>query len=191
MHGKRTLKTLFKVAFMVFQSLLFITGIGMLQGALVLYIKARKLFGVSAKFLVYSTILCLMLVTSAMAGFKAVRSKKRWAVALYIVLILSAINMEALLIMKFPALTDHVKKTGKNLWRKIDENQRIAIEESFGCCGLEASDRKASCGNKVPCLRVFHKTAWGVRGFAEKILILLIFTESLSTGLLCLLKLRK
>lgn len=191
MHGKRTLKTVFKVAFLIFQSLLFITGVGLLLATLTFYAKGRKLFSLSAKVLVYLSILCTMLVVSAVSGFRTIGSKERWTVALYIVLILTAINMEALLIMKFPAMTDHVKKTGTSFWQRISEDQRIAIEKSFGCCGLDSSGRKVSCGNQPPCLRMFYKTAWGFRSFAEKTLILLVFGQSLSIGLLCLLKLRK
>eukprot|EP00866_Antonospora_locustae_P002074 jgi/Antlo1/2074/2092 len=191
MHGKKTLETMFKVGFMLFQSVLFIVGVSLFITSLVFYLNARSILNMSAKMLVYSVILCTLLVSSSISGFKAINSRERWLIALYVILTLTLINLESLFIMKFPALTDNVRKSSKAFWQRIDSNQRAMLEENFGCCGFDSENREKRCAGMKQCSNMFYKVARGFRNIAEKILILLIFSESLSVGLLCLLRLRK
>lgn len=191
MHGKDTMKAFFKVSFMLVQFGLFVVGIGLLISSLTLYIKVRKLFSVPARMFVYLAILCALLISTSMAGFKTISSKERWTIALYVILVLTLINMESLLIAKFPRLTEHVKKASKGFWERSGDGKRSALEERFSCCGFDRASAGAACEGRRPCITVFTRFAWGLRNVSEKILILLILSESLSAGLLCLLRLRK
>lgn len=182
---------MFKVGFMLFQSVLFIIGVALFITSLVFYLNARTILSISAKMLVYLVILCALLVSSSISGFKTINSKERWLIALYIILTLTLINLESLFIMKFPALTENVRKDSKAFWQRIDSNQRAMLEENFGCCGFDSESKEKRCAGMKQCSNMFYKVARGFRNIAEKILILLIFSESLSVGLLCLLRLRK
>ncbi|KAL0266067.1 UNVERIFIED_CONTAM: hypothetical protein PYX00_011784 [Menopon gallinae] len=128
---------------------------------------------------------------SSISGFKTINSKERWLIALYIILTLTLINLESLFILKFPALTENVRKSSKVFWQRIDNNQRAMLEENFGCCGFDAENREKRCDGMKQCANMFYKVARGFRNIGERVLILLIFSESLSVGLLCLLRLRK
>ncbi|KCZ77478.1 hypothetical protein H311_01511, partial [Anncaliia algerae PRA109] len=114
-----------------------------------------------------------------------------YKVSLYIIAIITLVNFQAISLVKSSQLTENIHNVSKKFWSKIDSNQKILVEESLDCCGFSEKDDRTKCKNRQPCLKVFAQVAKGFKNIAMRTIILLIFCESLSIALICLLKLRK
>lgn len=186
MHGRKTIKSITRVAFLVLQSLIFIFGIGLLFGISIVFFKEKALFGLSYSFLLLTVLICLFHVATASTGIFCLLSHKKYKVGLFIVVAICLINLQVFVLQKMPKITEEVDKTATSLWNRMSEKQKASIEVNLNCCG----DGRKDC-RSVSCSVVFRRIARGIRKTATKFLVTMVFVESLSVGLICVLKLRK
>lgn len=191
MLGYKSLKTIFRLLFLLFQAFLFISGVAIFITTLSIYLKERKLLNLSGSIIFYSALICSLHLTGAIAGFFSIKSKRSYKVTLYIISIITLMNLQAITIVKSSQLTENIHPISKKFWNKIDDHQKMLVEESLNCCGFSELDKREKCKGRQPCLKTFVQVSKGFKNIAMTTIIALIFCESLSIALICLLKLRK
>ncbi|KAM0686210.1 hypothetical protein COBT_002570 [Conglomerata obtusa] len=192
MHGHKHIKKFLKIAYLLSQTILFITGFTIAFLTVSLYLKEHLLLKIPFKALTYSQIFAYSFVATSIVGYAAFIGKKQLTIFIYVALTLFLMNFQTMIALEVPLLVDKTKKWGNARWDELSKGQIIFLQKSMGCCGYEDdSDRSAGdCKNEVGCAEIIKNVVVAARDGMIKCWIALFFLESLSICVILLLKMK-
>lgn len=194
MHHKKTVKKIFKVLFFFIQALLFISAVSLLITSITIYVKSHELLNIPLQLLMLSFLLSVLETLSATFGYASLTSKKRLKMFIYITATLMLMNTQIIMIIKSSIIHEKVQAWADKRWNVLSNDQKNFVQAKFRCCGLlNPNDRSGSVCSGVergcmPIISVFSKN---ISVLVQKILVFSFFFESVSIGILSMLRLRK
>lgn len=193
MHYKKVVKKIFKVLFILIQTLIFISSISISVISMTIYYKASLLVIILLYYLFVMQVISILGLITSMLGMNTINSRKKIKLFSFTAFTLILMNIEILLALKSSLIPEKSTEWGDNAWGRMDEYQKEFIQTKFNCCGFkEASDRPGiECMGDVGCLYILYSLSRSLRSFIEKTMVFLFLIESTGLGIISMLKLRR
>lgn len=194
MHHKNTVKKTFKILFFLIQALLFISGIALLIVSTTVYMKSHELLQIPPRMLVFSHVLGVLEVMSAVFGYGSLASRRRLRMFVYISTTLILMNIQVIMAIKSSAIHEKSFAWADTRWNDLNNDQRNFVQSKFECCGLlEPSDRNGTMcpGAERSCMSVISRFSKSISTLLQRVLVFSFFVESVGVGILTMLRLRK
>lgn len=182
MIGHEKTRSCVKVLFHLLQVVVLLSGAFSIVLSIVLFIKKDSLVPVPIQYLAPITAMCILSLVNGYLGFVCLNSERKTKTFLFILTMCALLNVQIFLAIKSNKIIEHSERWMNERWSALSLQQRIFIQNQFGCCGLETiNDRVGGkCKFSSPCSPFFEKMLKAIASVIQKLLIYMFFIETVS-----------